>query len=84
MRLSVLVLMGLGLSGCYKTSLGATLDGDEGVEAPFAGSDAAVTGASAPAVTGAGASPTGAGPAPIAVITRPLTYYKDVKPIIEA
>lgn len=78
MRLRFLLLVGLGLSGCYKTSLGATLEGDEATDGPFAAGEAGLP------LPGAPTSSADAGAAPIAVITRPLTYYKDVKPIIEA
>jgi len=92
MRPSLVLLVGLGLSGCYKTGLDVTLDDQAGpVSPPTWVGDGSVsatpTGMSAaPGARDAGVPPPprDAGAQPIAMITRPLTYYKDVKPIIDA
>jgi len=74
----------LVLCGCFKTPLDVSLtdDPEDTVEGRVGTGDAAVVG---PSPTDAGSvAARDAGPPTVAVITRPLTYYRDVKPIVDA
>jgi hypothetical protein len=76
-----ILLVCSALSACY-SSTDVPFDGD-----PRQSGGGAITGDVAPVVDGGtptAASPDAALPPPVAVITSPLTYYKDVKPIIDA